>query len=314
MTESKKAIYLLDGSSLIYRAFYAMPRFTTTNGKPTGAILGFGNMLLRLIEDFHPHSILVSFDSPQKTFRHQLAKEYKAQRKPMPDELIVQMQEVKDMITLFGFQWIEKPGFEGDDIIGSLCRKAEKEYTVAMVSSDLDFIQLINDNTFLLQPVKGVTTLKKIDLVTVQNEFGITPRQIIDLIALTGDPSDNIQGLPGIGEKTALDLLRRYQNWEGILKHADELPPRLQKTIDDNQDRVSINRQLATIVDTIPIDAGFQIWNFQQIHWSDLFINLDRLELKKFKERLMKKRNELKSISLNRAQSLFSNVQPKKPE
>ena len=293
MDVSENIVLLLDGSSLIYRAFYAMPRFTTADGKPTGAVLGFGNMVLRLIEDYHPHSLLVSFDHPQKTFRHQLAREYKAHRKPMPDDLIPQVHQVKDLIDLFGMKWVEMPGFEGDDVIGSLCQQSPKELSVAIVSSDLDLMQLINERTLLLQPVKGVTQLKKIDLDAFKGRFGISPRQIIDFIALTGDPSDNIPGLPGIGEKTALDLLQRFHDWQGILHHIDQLPPRLRKIIGDHSCQVDLSLRLATIVDTLPIAVDFQPWSFQQMHWADLFSTLDRLELIKFKERLSKKRDEI---------------------
>jgi len=305
METLNKLIMLLDGSSLIYRAFYAMPRFTSSQGKPTGAVLGFGNMLLRLIEDYHPFSLITSFDHPQKTFRHQLAEEYKAQRKPMPDELIPQIQFVKDLILSFGLKWIEMPGFEGDDLIGSLRHQIPEQFTIAMVSSDLDLLQLVNDKTILLQPVKGVTQLKKIDKKTMEDNYGITPQQVVDFIALTGDPSDNIPGLPGIGEKTALDLLKRYHNWQGILNHFDELPLRIQKAIQDHAQQIELSLQLATIIDTIPIEINFQAWNFQRVQWKSLFALLDELDLVKFKERMMKKRKEIHQSSL----PLFTNNQ-----
>ena len=305
METLNKLVMLLDGSSLIYRAFYAMPRFASSQGKPTGAVLGFGNMLLRLIEDFNPFSLITTFDHPQKTFRHQLAEEYKAQRKPMPDELIPQIQFVKDLILSFGLKWIEMPGFEGDDLIGSLRHQIPEQFTIAMVSSDLDLLQLVNDKTILLQPVKGVTQLKKIDKKTMEDHYGITPQQVVDFIALTGDPSDNIPGLPGIGEKTALDLLKRYHNWQGILNHFDELPLRIQKAIQDHAQQIELSLQLATIIDTIPIEINFQAWNFQRVQWKSLFALLDELDLVKFKERMMKKRKEIHQSSL----PLFTNNQ-----
>jgi DNA polymerase-1 len=310
METSKNLILLLDGSSLIYRAFYAMPRFTSSQGKPTGAVLGFGNMLLRLIEDFNPFSLITTFDHPQKTFRHQLTEEYKAQRKPMPDELIPQVQLVKDLIDSFSLKWIEVPGFEGDDIIGSLRHQIPEKFTTAMVSSDLDLLQLVNEKTILLQPVKGVTQLKIIDKNTLIDQYGLTPQQIIDFIALTGDPSDNIPGLPGIGEKTALDLLKRYHNWQGILRHHDELPVRIQKAIQEFIEQVELSLQLVTIIDTIPLDINFQSWNFQQVQWKSLFTLLDELGLVRFKERLMKKRNEIYQKTL----PFFSNNPKKRGE
>jgi len=292
METSKNLILLIDGSSLIYRAFYAMPRFTSPQGQPTGAVLGFGNMMLRLIEDLSPYSLMVTFDYPQKTFRHQLAKEYKAQRKPMPEELIPQVQLVKDLIHSFGLKWIEVPGFEGDDIIGSLHHQIPEKLAAAIVSSDLDLLQLIDEKTSLLKPIKGVTQLKNIDLKTLKEQYGITPQQIIDFIALTGDPSDNIPGLPGIGEKTALDLLKRYRDWQGILQHLDELPQRIQKTIKEYSPQVELSLHLATIIDNLPLEIDFRPWNFDQVQWKPLFALLDDLGLVKYKERLIKKRNE----------------------
>jgi len=292
METSKNLILLIDGSSLIYRAFYAMPRFTSPQGQPTGAVLGFGNMMLRLIEDLSPYSLMVTFDYPQKTFRHQLAKEYKAQRKPMPEELIPQVQLVKDLIHSFGLKWIEVPGFEGDDIIGSLHHQIPEKLAAAIVSSDLDLLQLIDEKTSLLKPIKGVTQLKNIDLKTLKEQYGITPQQIIDFIALTGDPSDNIPGLPGIGEKTALDLLKRYHDWQGILQHLDELPQRIQKTIKEYSPQVELSLHLATIIDNLPLEIDFRPWNFDQVQWKPLFALLDDLGLVKYKERLIKKRNE----------------------
>jgi len=292
METAKNLILLIDGSSLIYRAFYAMPRFTSPQGQPTGAVLGFGNMMLRLIEDLSPFSLMVTFDYPQKTFRHQLAKEYKAQRKPMPEELIPQVQLVKDLIHSFGLKWIEVPGFEGDDIIGSLHHQIPEKLAAAIVSSDLDLLQLIDEKTSLLKPIKGVTQLKNIDLKTLKEQYGITPQQIIDFIALTGDPSDNIPGLPGIGEKTALDLLKRYRDWQGILQHLDELPQRIQKTIKEYSPQVELSLHLATIIDNLPLEIDFRPWNFDQVQWKPLFALLDDLGLVKYKERLIKKRNE----------------------
>ncbi|MEI6156824.1 MAG: 5'-3' exonuclease H3TH domain-containing protein [Atribacterota bacterium] len=229
--EPPPIVLLLDGHSLAYRAFYALPPLTTSAGKPTGAILGFANMVLHLIEEYHPSSLVVTFDAPGRTFRHDLEKEYKAQRKPIPDPLQEQFPGIKDLLSLMGLRWVEQPGYEGDDLIGTLLKKLPLDQLAGIVSSDLDLLQLLDEKTFLLQPIKGVTILKTIDLTVLEKELGLTPSQVVDFIALSGDPSDNIPGVPGIGEKTATRLLRQYTSWQGIRDHLADLPPSLQKTV-----------------------------------------------------------------------------------
>ncbi|HXL02606.1 MAG TPA: 5'-3' exonuclease H3TH domain-containing protein [Candidatus Atribacteria bacterium] len=294
--EDKKLV-VIDGSSLIYRAFYALPRLTTSSGLPTGATLGFLNMVLKLLDDYRPFNVVVAFDHPQKTFRHELQESYKAQRKPMPDELKPQIGIVKELLELMGFVILEMPGWEGDDLMGSVKEKVKSDFQVLLVTSDLDMLQLLDERTVLLQPHRGVTSLKKIDLEEFQKEWGISPAQWVDVLALSGDPSDNIFGVPGIGEKTAVKLILQFGSWEGILNHLSLLPPKLREAIESNRDKVEENRKLIVLEKDLPLDLEIQAWGWSKVDKNKLFQKLESLEFRKIKERLVKN-NRVNSGSL----------------
>ncbi len=285
-----KNLVVIDGSSLIYRAFYALPHLTTSSGLPTGAALGFLNMVLKLLDDYHPFNIIVAFDHPQKTFRHQLQESYKAQRKPMPDELKPQIEIVKELLKLMNFGVLEMPGWEGDDLMGSVKERASSDFQIFLVTSDLDMLQLLDEKTLLLQPYRGVTNLKKISLKEFQKEWGISPKQWVDVLSLSGDPSDNISGVPGIGEKTAVKLVKQFGNWEGILENLSLLPPKIREAIENNRDKVEENRKLITLEKNLPIDLEIKAWRWEEIDKSKLFPKLEALEFRKVKERLSKSR------------------------
>lgn len=285
-----KTLVIVDGSSLVYRAFYALPRLTTSSGLPTGAALGFLNMVLKLVDDYRPFNVVVAFDHPQKTFRHQLQESYKAQRKPMPDELKPQIEVVKELVELMNFVVLEMPGWEGDDLMGSVKEKTKSDFQIFLVTSDLDMLQLLDEKTLLLQPYRGVTNLKKIDLEAFQKEWGISPKQWIDVLALSGDPSDNISGVPGVGEKTAAKLVRQFGDWEGILKNLSLLPPKIREAIINNQDRVEENRKMIALEKNLPLDLEIKAWKWEEVDKSKLFPRLEALEFRKIKERLLKNR------------------------
>ncbi|MDI3525691.1 MAG: hypothetical protein PWP42_941, partial [Candidatus Atribacteria bacterium] len=234
MAGKKEKLVLIDGNSLLYRAFFALPRFQTSAGKPTGATYGFLNMLLRILDDHQPFSVVVAFDHPEKTFRHRIQKDYKAQRPATPEDLKLQIEDAKEIAELLGFSVIEKPGYEADDIIGSIQKRLSGKFLILIFSSDLDLLQLLDENTTLLKPLKGVTQLRKIDLQDFVKEWSISPKQIVDCLALCGDPSDNIKGIPGIGEKTALRLIKEFGDLDNLIKHIERLPPRLKKAIQEN--------------------------------------------------------------------------------
>lgn len=287
----KKRVIAVDGTSLAYRAFHALPRLSASSGRPTGATLGFLNMVLRLLEDYKPLTIVVAFDHPRKTFRHAVEKEYKVSRKPMPDMLRPQIEDIKEILLHLGFPVLEVPGFEGDDIIGSLKERLGKEYMFFIVTSDLDLLQLLDENTVLLQPVRGVTRLRPLRSEDLQEELGITPSQVVDFLALSGDASDDIRGIQGIGEKRAAQLLREFGTLEGILAHVDELPPTLRRNLLESRERLEVNRILVTIRRDVPLECSIEPWSFARVNWPALLRKLDELELQKLRERIERKRS-----------------------
>jgi 5'-3' exonuclease len=294
MADRKEKLVLIDGNSLLYRAFFALPRFQTSAGKPTGATYGFLNMLLRILDDYQPFSVVVAFDHPEKTFRHRIQKDYKAQRPATPEDLKVQIEDAKEITELLGFSVIEKPGYEADDIIGSIQKKLSGKFLVLIFSSDLDLLQLLDENTILLKPLKGVTQLRKIDLQDFVKEWSIFPEQIVDCLALCGDPSDNIKGITGIGEKTALRLIKEFGSLDNLIKHIERLSPRLKKAIQENIATIDENRQLLTIKRDLSLDWEklTKAWSWKSVHWDALFAKLQNLEFNKIIERLTQKRDE----------------------
>lgn len=287
--KERKRVIAIDGTSLAYRAFYALPKLSNASGRPTGATLGFLNMVLRLLEDYKPFTIVVAFDHPKKTFRHALEEQYKVSRKPMPDVLRPQLEDIKEILRLLGFPVLEVPGFEGDDVIGSLKERLGEEYELLMVTSDLDFLQLLDDRTVLLQPVQGVTHLRLLRDEDLKRELGLTPSQVVDFLALSGDASDDIPGIRGIGERRAAQLLQRFGSLEGIFAHVDELSPSLRETLLASRERIAMNRVLATIRRDVPLECPVEAWSFARVQWSALFQKLDELELRKLRERIEKK-------------------------
>ncbi len=296
--EKKEVIIVIDGTSLAYRAFYAMPRLTTSGGRPTGATLGFLNMVMRLIEDYRPFAILVVFDHPQKTFRHVLEERYKVSRKPMPDILRPQLEDIKEILSYLGFPIFEVPGFEGDDLIGSLKERLGGQYALWVVSSDFDLLQLLDKDTVLLKPIQGVTRLRKIHSQDLEEELGISPSQVVDLLALSGDVSDDIEGVEGVGEKKAIQLLQKFENLEGIFAHLEVLSPSLRESILRHRERIETNKVLVTVRKDIPLDVAVEPWDFARVDWPQLERKLEELELRKFWERIRQKRKDIPLLVL----------------
>lgn len=255
--ESRKhKLVVIDGNSLLYRAFFAMRHLSTTEGQPTNAVYGFTMMLLRLLQEEKPDSIIVAFDSPAKTFRHTEYDGYKAQRKPTPDELRSQAPIARRMVEAFRIPMVEVPGFEADDIVGTVAKQAcERGYETLIVTGDLDALQLVNDCVKVMTTVKGVTDTFIYDIQAVIDRFGIRPDQMVDFKALKGDPSDNIPGVPGVGEKTAAMLVKRFGSIEYLLEHLDEIEqPRLRTALEQSAEQALMSKRLAQIV----TDVSFQ--------------------------------------------------------
>lgn len=243
---SSRSIYLIDGSAYLYRAFHAIRNLSNSKGMPTNAVYGFTTMLLKLLKERSPEYVAMFFDMKGPTFRHEMYDQYKANRPPMPDEMAQQIPWIKKVVTAMGVPIIEKQGFEADDLIGTCARLAlEADFHVVMVTGDKDFMQLVSDGCEMWDPMKE----KRTDVATVKTELGISPEQVIDMLGLTGDTSDNIPGVPGIGPKTALKLIADYGSIQGIYDNIDALKSKkaMHKKLVDHREDAFLSRKLVVI-------------------------------------------------------------------
>lgn len=249
-------LLILDSNSLMNRAFYALPPLTNNEGIHTNAVYGFTNMLFKLKEEINPDYIVATFDKKAPTFRHIEYQEYKAGRKKMPPELGEQFPIIKDILNLMAINIYEIDGFEADDIIGTLSKFAENNnIEVYVVTGDKDALQLASDKTKVVITKKGVTETAVYDRETFISEFGITPTQFIDVKGLMGDKSDNIPGVPGIGEKTAFKLIQTYNSVEGVLNNINDVSgKKLKENLETYSEQAIFSKKLATIMTEVPID------------------------------------------------------------
>ncbi|MCR1849521.1 DNA polymerase I [Paraclostridium sordellii] len=258
-----KTLVIIDGNSIINRAFYALPDLTNKQGLHTNAIYGFTTMLFKIIENYKPTHISVAFDKKAPTFRHLEYKEYKAGRKKMPDELREQIEPLKNLLDAFKINRLELEGYEADDIIGTVSLKAEKEgYKVFIVTGDKDAIQLASKTTTTLITKKGVGEVDEFDFDEVMKKYEMTPNQFIDLKGLMGDKSDNIPGVPGIGEVTGIKLIKEFGSIENIIENVDSIKGSPRKKIEEHKDLAIMSKRLATIIRDVPIDINIDDLSF----------------------------------------------------
>ncbi len=247
-----ETLILIDANSLINRAFYALPPLNNAEGTPTQAVYGFTTMLLKLIETYKPMYVAAAFDLPAPTFRHLRYDGYKATRKGMPDELAVQLPLLKTLLRAMNIAVVEKEGYEADDIIGTLSKRFSlKTY---IVTGDKDSFQLIDDTTEVLMTKRGITEILKVDREELKNSFSLTPEGVVEYKALAGDSSDNIPGVSGVGEKTALSLLAAYGSVDGIYRNIDKISGKLKEKLVSGKETAYLSRELATINVNAPID------------------------------------------------------------
>ncbi len=247
---------LIDGNSLLNRAYYATPVFTTKEGFPTNGVFGFIKLLLKIISDKQPSYLAVAFDLHAPTFRHQMYSDYKAGRKPMPEELAVQVPILKELLKLMGICICELQGYEADDIIGTLSRKFDVHSYI--YTGDRDSYQLVNANTNVCYTRKGVSDLLELSIENFKDEVGLNPSQIIDEKALMGDKSDNIPGVAGVGEKSAMSLLASYYDLDGVYAHIDEIGGALNKKLIAGKEDAYFSKKLATIDLNVPLTISLQ--------------------------------------------------------
>ncbi len=250
-----KRLIIIDGNSIINRAFYALPEMNNKEGLKTNAIYGFTTMLFKIIDIYKPTHISVAFDRKAPTFRHLEFEEYKAGRKKMPDDLRVQFEPLKDLLDKFNINRLEIDGYEADDIIGTVSKVAEEDgFKVFIVTGDKDAIQLASNNTTTLITKKGVADVEEYNYESVVEKYEMTPTQFIDLKGLMGDKSDNIPGVPGIGEKTGIKLIKEFSSIEGIIDNIDNLKGSIKKKIEENKELAIMSKKIATIIRDVPIE------------------------------------------------------------
>ncbi len=255
---SKGRLFLIDGNSFCYRAFYAIQGLTNSKGEPTNAIYGFVTMMRKLVSDHKPEHIAICFDPKGKTFRHEQYQDYKAHRKPMPDELVSQVEPIKEFCRLSRFAIYEKPGFEADDVIGTIAVAAKKMgMETFIVTGDKDAFQLVDDRIKVLQPHKDNLIY---DIEGVKKKYGgLGPEKIVEILALMGDASDNIPGVPGVGEKTALKLMRRFGSVENLLKNLEEISSeKIRSSIKENEQDLRLSLTLAAIDTSVPVEIDWE--------------------------------------------------------
>lgn len=266
--ENKLAI--IDGSSLLYRAFYALPpTMTSPDGVPTNAVYGFLRMLLSLYRELDPAYVAVTFDKDRQTFRTEMYDGYKATRKPAPAELVPQFDLILEVMHVMGVAVYSLSGYEGDDVLGTLSARYEKELPVAIVTGDRDALQLASDRTTVYLTQKGISSMSEMTPKAVEEKYGITPSQVIDMKALMGDTADNIPGVPGIGEKTALKLLTQYKTLNNLYAHVDEIKGAQGKKLAAGKDMAYLSYKLAAIKRDVPMETTLEEMA-QPVHISEM--------------------------------------------
>ena len=273
-----KRLIIIDGNSIINRAFYALPDMTNSDGLHTNAVYGFTRMLFKIIDDYKPTHISVAFDMKAPTFRHKEFSEYKAGRKKMPNELGQQLQPLKELLDTFNIHRMEMAGFEADDLIGTVAKKAENDdFKVYIVTGDKDAIQLASNKTTTLITKKGVGEVEEYNYDSVVERYEMTPTQFIDLKGLMGDKSDNIPGVPGIGEKTGIKLIKEFSSIENLIENTNQLKGSVKKKIEENKDQAVFSKKLATIITDVPIEISLD-----ELSYGDYDKNAVIEEFKKF--------------------------------
>lgn len=272
----KNTVLLIDANSIIHRAYHALPNLKSTKGAYTGAIYGFLSIFLKIVKELSPAYVAAAFDLKAPTFRHLLYAPYKGTRKPMDAELAEQFEPLKEVLSLMKVPVVSKEGYEADDVLGTLAARFDEDTVI--LTGDRDSFQLVSDTTRVFWTKKGVSDIEIIDLARLADD-GFTPQSYIDYKALRGDPSDNIPGVAGVGEKTAKSLLEQYKTLDEVLNHASEIKGKLGETIAASRDIALLSRTLATIDTAVPLDIKKEDLRFSGIYGEEVQRKLQELEL-----------------------------------
>ena len=279
-------LVVIDGNSLVHRAFYAMPPMTSADGRPTNAVFGFMNMLLKVLDDYKPQYLCVAFDKHGPTFRHDKFADYKAGRKPMPEDMRPQLPMLRELLDKMEIARVDAEGYEADDFLGTLAKKAGEEGVQAvLITGDRDALQLVSDDTLVVLTKKGVTETEEYTPEHLMEVYGLRPDQIPDFKGLMGDTSDNIPGIPGVGEKTALTLMHTYGSMDAILA-ATDIKGKLGEKVRDNVELARFSRELATVNCQAPLDRSFRTMTLKNWSETGAFEALEELQLKQILNRL----------------------------
>ncbi len=283
-----KKLLLVDGHAMIHRAFHALPEpLTTSSGEVVNAVLGFANMLIKALADVRPDYVAVTFDRAAPTFRHQEFAAYKAQRPPLPEQMRPQFKRIRELVAAFHFPIYELDGFEADDLLGTLARQAcAAGLETIILTGDMDTLQLVDEQVKVMVAKRGVSDVTVYDREAVRARYGIEPEQLPDFKGLVGDPSDNIPGVPGIGEKTATRLISTYGSLESVLEHLDELKPKEQKLLREAHDQALQSKHLATIVRNAPVQLDLAACNIAQFNRESALALFRTLEFNSLVDRL----------------------------
>ena len=304
---------LIDGHSIAFRAFFALGDLKTKKDFPTSVIHGFTMMLKKVVEDYNPDQLIIAWDVSRNTFRTKLYKDYKANRSSSPDSFKIQIPELKKIITGFNIAQVSKENYEADDVLGTLAKKmSSKQNKVYILTGDRDSFQLIDKNINIIYTKKGISETEIIDEKTFKSKYGIEVHQYIEYLALKGDTSDNIPGVPGIGEKTAIELLKKYKDIEGIYSHLEELKPKQKENLSNNIKQVNLSKELATIVTDLDIEESNSaldnsIFKNKEILEKNIEI-LEEFELSTFLKGVKQKKDTTTVQDFNKTKSIKSNA------
>lgn len=292
-------LVLIDGNAILHRAFHALPPLTTKRGEPINAVYGLISMLLRVIQDLKPTHIAVCFDTPEPTFRNKVFKDYQAQRPQTLNELITQFEKARRVIKAFGIPYYEKPGYEADDLIGTIANKVKED--VVIVTGDRDILQLVTPRIKVYMPVIGMSEGKLMGEEEVLIKMGVKASLIDDYKALVGDPSDNYSGVPGIGPKTAIKLLEEFGTLDEIYKNVDKVSPKVAVLLKEGRKQSKISKKLATIVKDVPLNIKIEdcaAWDVDSKVVLDLFAEYGFKTLTERVKKVGKELDQQKQIRL----------------
>lgn len=283
----KEKIMIIDGNSILFRAFYAMPPLKTKKGQYTNAVYGFLSMMYKLLDDYSPEYICVAFDPKKPTFRHQQYSEYKAGRAKAPDELVQQFELIRTVLNTHNIKCVEIEGFEADDVAGTMSKlSVQNGIDVYLVTSDKDYLQLVDDRVKVVLTKKGATNIKEMDRAAIFEDYEIRPEEFVDLKALMGDQSDNIPGVSGVGEKTAIKLIKEYHNLDNLYSNIDNIKGKLREKLETDKMQAYMSKTLAQIVIDIPVEIDFDEYRYKEADATKLSKLYDELEFRNFKKRI----------------------------